>query len=268
MAEILFPTRMSWAVLAAIALGGACAKDEVKSIPEEKPDYAATPGLVEDYTSASGLMYAHTTQTVNASSGEISWKMNVFAAFSDPPSNICSAIDPVKNNRTVWVQSANLFTGEVKVNEFPLTWSVSGTYSCNPLTSHAPDTSLQWSMPGNAALPGFVEFISTPFARLRGKLPPVLWLSKGNNYRVEIAGYFANYDSLWLSVGQLGAVRVRPGTTYAQYSANAIQSHYSGYDSAKAEVKAMKYYHARHGGRNYQFLSVTTYTLPGLITNY
>lgn len=245
-----------------------CKKEEIKEKPTI-PDYAITDGRTPGYPVAAGYMYAYLDYRVTADTLKPRrWKLNTYAFFRDPEGNLCSAIDPNKNQLTIWSGVGNLNVGTVSINEFPSTWNGSGNYTCSPQTELTPDTSVVWHVEGREGFPGFTQAFESAFPRA---LRPDrrLWLVKEFGYKVEVADIFDGYDSICLVLPKYGVAAKRRDESFIVCNPSTMDTYYTEhYDSLHVQLQAFKYYHTRRNGRNFQFLFVTNLWMQTYIVGF
>lgn len=247
------------AILTGSALLGlflfSCQKESIKAPDPALPDQGPAPGFAPGFPKSAGFLSCFSKQFPDqiANKGQV----NATALFNDPESYLYWRMD-LYGPKPELSEEGNLSMGKVTLNDYPLPW-YKGSYSGTPLTLMSFDTSLIWKIPGVQGVQGFTDTFQSPFPRLDALKSTSLAIRHSQRYTLEVAGYFNNYDSVFLSIPYKGFTRMKPGTNYLQFPEADIPDHPYREDSIllAVELRAFKYYYSRHSGRSYQYLFVT-----------
>lgn len=254
-------------VTAALIIG--CKKEPAPAVEApHSPDAAPVAGFAPGFPAVSGYFYCDVAQDILPDSSDYEWRISGLGVFSEPADKLDYELNSEKDIEYISV-SGNLHVGEVTLNEYPLAFNdYSKFYKGRPRQPMSPDTSIRWRVQGYMDQALIDDAFAQPFPKFNsGKsLNPVL--RKSQDYKLEVSDYFFNYDSIWMTVPNLALAKMKPGTSFLQFDARHVKYAYpSGHDSVRAQLKASKYYYAKHAGRYYQYVFVAKFPISIVFTN-
>jgi len=256
-----------------LALHYSCKKPKITE-PLEEPDYDVRPGQPANAKKISGYFFAG-NDDYNYGNPRLYywWRKMLFATFSDPPRNLAAAYN-IHSMNSQGITNGNLSFGEVKFFHLPLKVESNTdrmyyhrelleTFSVTPR-----DSSTTWTVAGTGELPGFSFTFGDVFPKVNADSGFVLKVSRSKDVKIPVRSLLSNFDSaMVVNTSNLAFGKGAGAIKDTLYISGKELGEWLGtpFYINSMRLQGVKYFHARTGGRTYQFVFSSSVRLPVIV---